>query len=627
MNTTAWLHAGGVRRGRVLALATVLTLGAWTKAFADDPLCIGSILSQAPDVNGEIANDQGWANSGQYAFNNGTTQPDAVIHMTRDGTRLYFAFEVNNDPEYNEKDVIIILLGPTANAAQDRRIHIYPVSNSGNGTNSPPHSVKVWIDSNAWPANAGSPDATNPPWMLVRVTAAAAGPTGPFSYRVEASIDLAASGITLPAGATPFKLHFNILRLYTFTDPVTSITETRVAGQLNWPEAATVPGVPSNPTDSQLFSSPPRAGWGDAIQNSFSPCQGVRVTGTWINAPGNTSTLNPPPMGGSITNNYFVQIQNTGTAPAGHVLASIHAWRFGITPYVTFGKVPSTPNPVSSFAANPAAISPGDTRTLPASAWTISRADFDAQFASSRTICSLVQLDVDNANTAGVARTLIANRYYYWNTHFAPASRFAHSAVLDTRGFAAPADGSGRNSFDLLVSDRQFAGSGDGGQDSGVVVREPTGGVREPRGKVSSARVPFGELVQVGGMQVYERGARFFSRAVCGFRRTGRFISIDGTRAEVMERTPCYGYWVYHLGDMRSWRYDLTAQGLEQVRERPMYTISVPVNGSVELATVIEATEGFTLTSPAGWPWWMWLLLALLILVLLLLWLRRRRNP
>jgi hypothetical protein len=602
MQTQAPFRAGRNHGGRALALVVAMTLGGAVPALADDPLCVGSILgSLHPKMDGSIASDQGWANSGQYAFNNGTTQPDAVIHMTRDASKLYFAFEVNNDKQYNEEDVIILLLGPTANPADDWRIHIYPVGVTGPGPviltdgiptgGNLPRLVKVWKNSGAWVANAATPNAINPTWMEVGVTAVAAGPTS-HTYWVEAAIDLAAAEITLPAGAAPFKLHFNVLRFYKVTTG--GITDTYVEGQLNWPTVATVPGLPTPPPDSHLFANPTRANWGDAIQNSYSPCQGVRVKSAWINTAGNHSTLTPPPVGGSVTNNYFVQIENAGTAPAGHVLASIHAWRFGIAPGSSFGLIPGTSH-LSSFAAAPATpINPGANVTLGPAAWTISREDYDADYASTPLVCSLIQLDVDNAHTAGVTRTLIGNRFFYWNTHFAPASVFRQAALLETRGFQAPGDGSGQQRFHLLVTDREIPGR----PGRGEVPRTPPSDQAvsfEGRQSGEPARflpdsVLLDELSQVGGVQRYEQGAAFFVRSVCGFRHTARYITVDGTPVELMERTPCYGYWIYHLGKMSGWRRTLRAPGLDRLADG-LYSIAVPENGSVELTTHIEAVE------------------------------------
>jgi hypothetical protein len=368
-------------------------------------LCVNTILSGGvePNPDGTIAGDQGWATAFQYTFGNAMGQPHAVVHMTRSATHLYVAFEINNDPQYNAEDVLILLLGPSSDATQDRRIHIHPVSNSGNGTNEKPMAVKAWDDSGAWPTQAHTPDELDPAWIYARVTAAGAGP---FSYFVEAAIDLAGAGITLPAAPATFRVHFNVLRIYKTS--VGGIDETH-AVQFNWPELAAVPGVPANPTASELMSNPPRASWGEAVQSTpGAQCQGIRVKDVYINNPANKSVLSIPPVSGSVTNNYFVEIENAGGSDAGHILATIHAWRFGIASN-QFGKVPASPNPVSTFSTGGAAIAPGSVRTV-TMAWPITHAEYTADYAGNAVVCSLVQLDVDNAQTAGVTRTLIGNR-------------------------------------------------------------------------------------------------------------------------------------------------------------------------------------------------------------------------
>jgi hypothetical protein len=596
-------------------------------AFADDPLCVNTPLNLLPVIDSDIATDQGWANANQYAFSNGTTQPDATVQMMRNASNFYFSFDINNDPEFNEEDVIILLLGPSAtNAAEDRRIHIHPVSNSGNPANSPPDHVHVWVNSTDWHTRVQNPDAIDPAWIQVRVTAAPVGAAS-YSYRVEASIATGSNGINLPSTATQLKLHFNVLRFYKLGGPM------RVAGQLNWPTNAIVPGVPSNPTTGQLFQNPPRANWGDAIlaniTTGVSPCQGVRVKSTWINTPGN-STLSVPPVGGSVTNNYFVQIENAGSAPAGNVLAAIHAWRFGISG--KFAPVPTMPNPLSSYSTStPGPLAPGAVQVLGPAAWNISRTTYENEFKSNKIVCSLIQLDVDNSHpVTGVTRTLIGNRYFYWNTYFGAGSVFAHSAVLDTRGFKPPANGDTLQRFDLLVSTREIPNRPerpDVRRDSlrPDVRRDSLRPVvgRDSIPRAFSDSTPYMEIAQIGGMPFYEKGARFFAQSVCGLRRTGTYINVAGTPAELMERTPCYGYWIYHLGAFRAWNADFKAAGLKKIAGTgTLYSITVPVDTFVDLSTRIEAVESWF---PGPWPWWVWLLIAIILLALLALVKRRRR--
>jgi hypothetical protein len=620
-------HRKGVSAQRGWAVAIVPLLLALSialfhdDAHADDPLCLNSILTSAPAIDGTIATDQGWAKAMQYAFSNGTTQPDAIVQMTRDASKVYFSFDVANDPEFNDDDVIVLLVGPNVgDATQDRRIHIYPVSNSGNGSNSLPRVVKVWNNSTTWATRAQTPDATNPSWVVAKVTAGSAGST--VFYRVEVALDISATGLNIPTSATQVKLQFNVLRLYRET--VSNITDTKVAGQLNWPSTAAVPGVPSNPTDAQLFGNPARSQWGDVnLMPPAGGCQGVRVKSTYINAVGNSSVLTPPPVGGSATNNYFIQIENAGSVPAGHVLATIQSGRFGIVPYSTFGPVPATPSPLTTFSTGASALTAGDVRTIGPAAWTLTRAEFDALKAVSNYVCSLVQLDVDNAHTAGVSRTLIANRYFYWNTHFGPASVFEHSAVLDTKGFAAPSDASGQQRFDLLVVNREFNEKLDApARTNQAGVRKDSGGVSDSK-YASLAR----ELSQVGGTAFLDKGAKFFSQSVCGFRHTGRYMKLEGASIEIMDRAPCYAYWIYHVGAFQSWRNAFTAPGLEK-RSDALYAVSVPVGQSTLLATRIEAQEGASAPvapTDEGRPWWVWLLIVLVILALFVV--MRRRKP
>jgi len=94
----------------------------------------------SPD--GEIATDQGWAGANQYIFSSGLpSQPDAVVQMVRDAAKLYCPSMSTTIRSSTIKTRSFLSSSGTSDST---RIHIYPVSNSGNGTNSAPREIRVW---------------------------------------------------------------------------------------------------------------------------------------------------------------------------------------------------------------------------------------------------------------------------------------------------------------------------------------------------------------------------------------------------------------------------------------------------------------------------------------------------
>lgn len=566
-----------------------------TTVFADDPLC-WNYSNMTPVIDGVVSTDANWQKANQFVFGNGTTQPDAKVQMQWDlSSKMYLSFTVNHDDHYNSADKIVILLGPDPNdETKDWRIHLHPVSNSGN-TGGAPFKIDVWRDSTTWASNAQFPTQVNPPWIKARVvtvdgpadTVNPAFGTKDNSYTVELSFDvansLAATNGIYAVGGGSMKLHLNVLRVYKVLS--SGVELTRVAGQLNWPENASIPGVPSNPTQSQLFGSPARSKWGSALMggSGTASCSGVQVSQHWINSQPNTSVLSPPaPGASSVTNNYFVELLNTGTAPAEKILASIKKGTFGISPIPAFSNIPASPNPLGPSGT----ILPGATTILGPAAWTISAADYQSNYAptsqepNKNYVCSYVQLDVDPSASG---RVLIANRYSYWNTHYGSASTFTNTALFDTKGFEAPADGSGIQRFDLKVFPKEVLPINRSGVKTNDLNR--TVGVLQMADKTTLE-----ELNQINALGMYKEGARFYRKIVCGYRHTGKYIQMDGTNMELMENTPCYSYWLKHFGEISNWSDGLSGNGLERISDLA-YTVAIPHGQLVSLNTRIEAVE------------------------------------
>ncbi len=613
-----------ITKGMVLACVIFFAVSA--PVTADDKICINeNSTALLPTLDGEIESDQGWIGSNQYAFLNGSTGQHGRVQLKRKGSNLYVSFEIDKLPEFNANDVIILLVGPDlTDPTKDYRIHVYPGSNSGNGTDSQPRRIAVWKNTNAstsptaianWvqqincePTISPTTCSTSTSFVEAKVTAGY-GASNDNLYRVEMRINAGATGLSLPAAGPDIKLAFNALRVYQVTSG--GITDT-VADQLNWPTNGNIPGgtypLPGpNPLDDDIMANPLRANWGTAsLAPSNQSCPGVQVKRAWINTTATSSTLAAPgPGASSVTNVFHVEVENTGTTDAGNVLGTISSWRFGSAPlslYVNHGKIgppnvgsvaPS--NPVTSYSSTtPGPIGASQVTELQPMSWTLASSDYHNLYASYPNLCSLVELDVDTAHVpSGVQRTQIANRFYYWNIRMAPASVFKDKALLDSRGYARSARYPAEQKFELMVSTQQIA------------ARTNNADIK----KENATSLPSAQsqrlLELVGGLGYYREGAAFFVKTVCPYRHTGRYIDLNGQSVELMERAPCFEYWIHHIGELAGWtdRLNAVSDNKLVMNGDKHYSISMGFDKSVELETNIEAKEPVTVPpckSPCG---------------------------
>lgn len=344
------------------------------------------------------------------------------------------------------------------------------------------------------------------------------------------------------------------------------------------------------------MTEPARITWGEAVTTA---CNGVRVKKVWLNNESNAGsggTLNSPPVGGSATNSYYVRLENSGTANAQGILASIKSNRFGIANLTAFGQVPAVPNPLGpSGMINGVSAASNNIADLGPATWTISRAEWETKYQSNRTVCSFVTLDVDPNLPVGT-RVNIANRYYIWNTSFAPASVLQNSAVLDSSGFAPPADGSGIQQFDLKTFVKEIPGI-TAGTDGLFPAARAEGSEKRLLDSVGQ-----NALQRLNAVSLYRAGASFYGNTVCAYRRTGRYISMGGVSVEVAERTPCFANWAFHKEKMEKWIGSMVAQCPQGTSHDPNcrierdpatgdQAISVSVGQALDLMTRIEAVE------------------------------------
>ena len=568
----------------VLVIAQLI----WTlplQTHAQDKLCFK--VSGSPVIDGVLASDSGWAVPVTYVFNNGSPEPHTIVRMVRDFSNVYISFEVNNDPSFENDDVIALAIGPDADATHDQRILIYPVATGvGNANAAPggkPRLVEYWTNSTTWNSTT---KLTNPIWLRssdepgggqdnIRVTSS--NNVVPMkSYIVEVRLPINADpalGINFPAGGD-FKLYFNIIRVTTNMGSI----EPLALDELKWPTTAS-PIAGADPAFIGVSTNTPaRTDWGTGTTNTGT-CTGVSILSIGSN------NADPTLINVNSTNNVFnAQVTNTGSAAASGVRVTFRSYRFGIAASGLGNPLPAPNNPTAASGT----INPGDTVTLSTGGWDVLNDPNRPQYVANPSICVQGTL----SSTGG--GTLISNPITYLNMHFGTASKFEHQATIDARGFEDPPDGAPNQQFFMFTSTKVEAQRG--GQ-----TPTPTPQV-SPTNRNNNSTGPSRQVAATRP----ERAR--LTRIYHVYRKSGRFIEIHGKKYRVAQAVNSYGYFVDHIGAaVAKWDQNLSGNGLKQIRDG-VFNLVVPKNGDVKLTTKVEAKEqkikkcfqGGTVVAPFG---------------------------
>ncbi len=555
---------------RYLFLTILLTIQlSWLFALqlnGQDKFCFNTYFP-APTIDGVIAGDLGWKNSNQYVFNNGSLVPHAVVQTKNYGGFIFISVEVNNDPTFDVQDVIVLTFSPDGNAVNDRRIHIFPVQTGvGNEPDAPggnPVNVDYWTDSTistGWNSDVPPIDPT-PNWLEIKVTSSSPALTYK-SYFVEIKIPIAQSaadpGINiLPTG--DFGFYFNIIRV---EERQVTETETELVAldELRWPTDAPLIAQAFPETTIELeINTPDPQHWGDGTLDGV--CPGVQVYEVYTN---NTDTNAVDPY--SSNNIFSVGVENTGSASASGITATIKSSRFGLAGPGSYGLIPAPGNPTPPSGSIPGN---GGTATLSTGSWDLTNDPNQQDYITNPWLCSFVEL-----NAAG-GGTYITNKYFYWNLHFGTASKFSHNAYVEAIGYGAPPDGTDSHKFDLMVSIEKYMGKD----------YEPEDALSAIEKRIARRK----GVKKLSFKSIWEKFAKL-TFTVHGYRHTNRFIIIRGKKYALRESVNSFGYVIDHVGELSKWVQLLAGIGL--LKTSPYtYTLSVPNNKAVELATKIRAVD------------------------------------
>jgi hypothetical protein len=370
--------------------------------------------SSTPTIDGNIDGDDGWRRSWRYVFGNATSFPDAIVQGTKDSGNLFFSFEVNNDPSWDNNDVIVLTIDPALGGSDDDqiRIHIFPVfTGTGAAATGVPREVKYWKKSGGVFTN----QQINPTWLDIKVTSLNSGSARHWYVEVRFPLNPSVSGINIPTTGD-FGLYFNVIRV-----------EGGVASEFDWPPPAPPIG------DLIEFNTPPVAEWGNGTRGG-STCNGVSIASgdiTTNNTPNNKIDLNGPNIFTATPHNSSIDATGTPVAAA-NIRARFMIANWGIPGATSWGDVPTGNNPTPSPGVT---IPVGGSTPINTLAWTLT-ATQRTEYAARPHQCIRVELFVDNPATSN---TTFINHNAQRNMDFVDTtSPFTRQAFIDTKGYKLP---------------------------------------------------------------------------------------------------------------------------------------------------------------------------------------------
>jgi hypothetical protein len=539
-----------------------------------------------PDAPGDP--DQGWLGGIRYVVGNGTTlPPDVAVQGVTDGSNLYLSIQGNNLNLFDTHTFVALAYDP-GNAADRRRIQIFPVLSGATPNTQVAAQVEYWGTSGT--------DNSNPPVWQGPVVSGSGLPSwlGPgnfqvgyqqdpvttkFSWYLEAKLAFAtinpitgqpdpATGL-LPSATPFFGLYISVM----------SVKSAGQYHQSSWPPNAPIPGClsTSNCTANSPTLIPDASTWGTATVDPTQRCNGVSV-GTQPNditvSNANHGTGDTIGFGSSDPNTFHANVSNTtidpATPPPGFVVAQNVLATWSISSFgmpcpmglpVCWTKVATTsvPKDIPKATMSGSTVVPG-AATLDSTIYAPVTPPADPHQ------CILVQLD--SAPGAGT-NTVFVNNAAVQNMQFGTSSVFKRKAVISGKGYP-PRAGASDQLFDLVVTTHEGGGSGQvpGAYSSSTNAPPSTAGSRKD--KVISQ----------------------FTWIAEGCRHTGLYLTDKDEKLELCDPVGAFGFTVTHEGQepVEKWIHKLSGPNLEKISEN-LYRVHVPQGADVEVTTQIEPQE------------------------------------
>lgn len=495
---------------------------------------VAPVPSVPPTVDGTVSGDPGWNGAARITYDNGTGHTPVAFQgvKSRDGTSLYFSFEVTDDLSFNGDDIVVVGIRPDRNApaggANDLRFVIYPVgAGTGSGAGQEPTAKHLSRDSASWTPVAPWPAD---PGLALKVAANPAGHTWNLEMRLPVSLQISPTETLVLADQMLF--YMNIIRDFS-----------TVASEFTWPLLA--PWV-SGDFDTYPFST---AEWGYADKADTAIGHGVWIEMSDLRTTNTPDSYIEPAAG--FVNTLQATAHNGMTrgdspVPAPRVTALYRLANWGIPGLDEWMAVPS-----GEPGANPATVAQidaGANHTFELQ-WSVNDA-LRPQYQTHPHQCMMVELDSTSDTTEVVFSRKSATR----NMDFVRASVFMRDAEIGTAGYGPAPEGRQSHEFILRV-------------------------------RASEAALEQ-EAVKPG---LLGRSSRL-TWTCEGYRATGKFIVVHGHRYELYDPVGSFGYIASHDGPVGKWYWELAGKGLRKV-DRDTYRISIPPGQSATITTRITSQE------------------------------------
>jgi hypothetical protein len=372
----------------------------------------------AVTVNG-LAGEAAWNDGFRFNMEDGGPFPAATLRGVADAANLYLFVEVE-DSNFGDSDVLVIGLNPDGNAANYRRIHVYPCKPTGvcpaNGSNIAP-TVEYWTGN-----RVGSVyNWTSVPAATAGLEAKSATATGATKkWSVE---------LRIPRGA-PFNFvdtnFFGLFVDVARTDPTAGLFGE--ATQYTWPPNEFIGSANENDILAELEGGTPGPlKWGNAtLSKSFG--KGVSVSSNELR----TNQSDPGKISLNAGNIFYATAANysatAGTLVAAQdVKATFKIANNGLPALGSWANIPVAGNPTADVD-----IAPTAAHTFQTGVWTLSMAERTA-YQNHVNQCVRVELTSTNPNTVFINPTAMRNMQFV-----VTSSPFRERAAISARGVEVP---------------------------------------------------------------------------------------------------------------------------------------------------------------------------------------------
>jgi hypothetical protein len=566
----------------------------------------GSTWLDPPEIDGKVSTiyspytpgDTGWNQAHRIIYQDGTDSHvtfQSLCHRSDD--YLFMSFEVRNDPSLDQYDAIYLAFSPDNTAAtrsDDRMIIIKPFSSSpATGTNLLPYEVKE----RTWNSGTSQWDTQ---------TLSESGGVYDYNILVKVKNDFTSGSswnveIRIPTSTTTgtgswvnfsnnFLFSFIVFRVdNSGADPIVS--------EFKWPRYTTdILG------DVESYDYNP-SWWGEAVQGYsdvtlynglYFLLNEILVTPSTGGGSGTNITLPNCSSVNSVTNTFEMTLYNdckksTISGPQYFALKDIDVAfsvaQWGIVPagspewqlVPSFDDSPSVANPTtqSSIGAGSGSGPASQTVTLP---WVIDCTNDTTTISDYAPPhdhqCIYVEILDAQVATAGYEfePVNILTRSIYRNFNFVTASEFSRTAVVSTKGYGPPQDGSKNHKITISVV-----------KDKWTKRKNPD---KPQKGdmKTTTGQKPGQALPE----QQEEDVVSYLSWSATGYLHTGQTVVLNGKPFELTEPMGSFGYVVEHEGEVGEWEDDI--EGAEEVAE-DTYTLEIPVDDVKDIVTRITPLE------------------------------------